>query len=142
MGTLKTAWRWLRDRLPFSAGSLTLLDVMRLAENEGCDAQAFISKVYEWEHARQVEVGKWLLALSAAMIVAVMTLVSKEPASNLPPYLVLVAGTGAGIAGISGFLTIWSARSIATRLARTAALTAQLVAIRTFLTRVRKEEGL
>lgn len=133
-------WRWLRDRILFLTGALTVLDLMRLAEDENCEWQSFLSKVYEWDHARRVEVGKWLLALSAILVASIFTMMGKV--QPLPTYGISAVASGAGVFAASGMVTIWSARSISAHLARTMAVTARFVAIRTFLTRIRQDEGL
>lgn len=115
---------------------------MRIAEDETCDCQALVYKIYEWEHSRRLEVGKWLLAVAAALVATVITLAAKGEPAPLPYYVLPVATLGAGLAAMSGIVTIWSARVISVNLARTTALVARFVAIRTFLSRVRKDEGL
>ena len=113
-----------------------IIDLMRLVENDEADFEAVIAKTYEWEHLRRLEVGKWLLATAAALVIGMLSLFAGGKVSEAQMWGI---GAIAGAFGWIGLMTLWTARAVAARYTRTVALAARMAAIRNFLHLLRSQ---
>lgn len=120
-----------------TSSALLLVDLMRLVESEEANVELVIKAVFDWEHARILELARWLLATGAASVIAVFALLARAE----PPSVWLQIGLPlmGGVLATAGFLVLRRAGSVHSRLAQTAILCARLTEVRQFLTRLRRE---
>lgn len=132
------------------ARSTRIADLLQLVANDAVDPHKAVEKSYEWEHARALEVGKWSLAGSTALLAAVatgifrlgdagqhVTATSTSPAamSVWTIATLVLAGLLLGI-GVSSLVL---ASRVERRFVLTLALVAKMVELRPFLKRAAED---
>jgi hypothetical protein len=103
-------------------------------------AESRIERIFEWAHARRIELVKWLLAVSGALFVPVAIAVARGEVRTESPTWWLVSALAAAVALASAGLGMlfWTARTHQTYLA-TQALLGELQKIAPFIRRYRDE---
>jgi hypothetical protein len=117
--------------------SLTVLDIMRLVATDSDDTHAVLAKIYDWEHARGLEIGKWFLASATAGIIALVTLLAR--ADPVPSPLLIVAGFLTASSAMIGLGSFWYVSFITGRYAKAAALAARFSELKPFLQKLGQE---
>ena len=122
---------------------LKLRHLIQLVAGGGTDLQKVLEKSFEWEHARQLELGKWLLAVASSLTVVVAAaLASKQFDANAGAFgftYSQIAFTASGFFTFAGLAAFYRARAIHKRFLLTSSVLATLVEIQPFLQRLRRE---
>lgn len=122
---------------------------MQLVASDSNDPHKAIEKSLDWEHARELEIGKWSLAGTTGLIVAVATGLLKqgptEPSNtgdatkHLPHalsaevILTTVALACAGALLVFGARALWRAARVQRQYILTLTLLAKMIELRPFL---------
>lgn len=122
-----------------STHTLRLRHLMQAVASDVDDIQKLVEKSFEWEHSRHLELGKWMLAASSAIIAVIASgiIVRKDA----PIFIVGVIAAASGIFMVLGIGYIWLAASISRRYVVTSSLISTLLEIKPFLQKL-KYEGL
>lgn len=116
---------------------MLLVDLMRLVESETADANAVVKAAFDWEHARRLEIAKWLLTTGGAAIIAVFALLAKQ--ESLATWLLICLPSGGGLLATVGYVALHRAGMVHSRFVQTSILCARLKDVQPFLQRLRRE---
>lgn len=125
---------------------LKVRHLMRLVASGNANPQAVLEKSFQWEHERRMELAKWLLAVSSALLAAVVAATLSRGfrirAGFMDlPYTYWLMG-GAGLLAAAGVIIFLRAQVLHRRYVLISALLAELEGIRPFLKRLAREEAL
>lgn len=125
---------------------LKLRHLLKLVASGHPNPQAVLEKSFQWEHERRMELAKWLLALSSALLAAVVAATLSRGfrfrAGFLDvPYTYWLMGVSGVLAAV-GVITFFRAQVLHRRYMLVSALLAQLMEIQPFLRRLAREEAL
>ena len=129
-------------RLP----TLQIRHLLQLVASGHPDPHKILEKSFQWEHERRMELAKWLLALSSALLAAVVAATlsrgfrSRTQLFDLP-YTYWLMGA-AGVLAASGVIIFFRAQVLHRRYVLLSALLARIVELQPFLKRMVREEHL
>lgn len=119
------------------SSKMLFVDLMRLAESDESDMESVIKASFDWEHARRLEIAKWLLATGAAAIISVFALLSRQ--ATLSTWIMIGLPASGGVLAMTGYVALRRAGNVHARFVQTSILCARLRTVRPFLQRLRRE---
>lgn len=126
--------------------TLKLRHLLQLVASGHANPQAILEKSFQWEHERRMELAKWLLAFSTALVAAVVAATLTRGFRvralflNLPYSYWLMAA--AGVFAMAGVIIFLRAQVLHRRYVLISALVCELMDIQPFLRRMAREEVL
>lgn len=123
--------------MAIKSSTMLIVDILRLVESEDDDVSTVIKAAFDWEHARRLEVAKWLLATGGAAIIAVFALMAKE--EELSKWILVGLPSIGGVLATAGYAALHRASVVHSRFMQTSILCARLKTVKPFLQRLRRE---
>lgn len=125
------------------ADALKLRDLLHLVAASANDPQKVVEKAFEWDHARRLEVAKWLLTLASSLVVALAAAMASKQFNADTKILgfnyIYWLFSLASFFAISGLLAFWRAKVLHKRLLASATLVGRLMEIQPFLRRLARD---
>lgn len=122
---------------------LRLIHLLQLASSGVADPQKVLEKSFEWEHARRLEIAKWLLAISSGLAAVIAAAFLSRQSTDGWKLLGISATiwlpAASGVSGISGMLVFTRARAMHRRFVVISNLLADVMELRPFLQKLRRD---
>lgn len=121
---------------------LTIRELTSLVSSEVADPEVRLEKIFDWEHARRMELVKWVLTASVALFIPVAVAWLKgDIGAPTPAWWVLGALFGAVLLAVLGVSMLYHAWQIYRTYLAAITLLGELKKIATFVQRYREEIG-
>lgn len=123
--------------------NLTIFDLINLISSRAPSPEVRLEKVFEWSHARNLEIAKWLLTTAIALFVPVaIAFLRNEIGEDVSGKWVLLAVFGSVGSALWGLLLLLRARRTYVTYLAAQSLLSEIGKISTFLERYRQESEL